>query len=261
MPRRRRPPLSAPVANKLQFCCPKFTLAEEYDHVVLVLQDVTQLQWKADFELFQAALAEAAAQVRVPASLLSSFVQQIGQKVRGQKLRDLTRKAMRQLARIELTYDRVLACYEAQTLPAPRKAPVDIRLALEHILSELPLLEREAVTLSVGRRPAMVEADPYRVLFALGSMMAYLLRSRASAGRIVVTIRHPAGGLEVSMTGPVQEAAPLGELATLVEATRTQIALGEDALARIARDCSGAFERQQQSNGRARLSLRLAVSE
>ena len=89
-----------------------FTLPEEYDHVVVVMQDVSELQWKADFELFRAALAETAAQVRVPVSLLSSFVQQIGKKVEDEKLRDLTRKAMRQLGRIELTYDRVLASYD-----------------------------------------------------------------------------------------------------------------------------------------------------
>ena len=76
-----------------------FTLPDEYDHLVVMLQDVTALQWKADFELFKMALAETAAQVRVPVSLLSSFVQQIRQKVKDEKVRDLTRKAMRQLER------------------------------------------------------------------------------------------------------------------------------------------------------------------
>jgi PAS domain S-box-containing protein len=238
----------------------RFTLAEEYDHVVLVLQDVTELQWKADFELFKGALAEATAQVRVPVSLLSSFVQRIGQKVQDEKLQDLTKRAMRQLDRIELTYDRVLASYGVQTFPAARKVPVDVTRALEHILSELPTLERQAVRLSPGKGRTVVNADPYRVLFALGSMLAYLLRSRANAERIVINVHELDGATEVSMTGAVQRTAPLGELAALVETARTQIALGEDALTRIAEDCGGTFERRQQVNGRERLSLRFAAT-
>src|SRR4029450_11321873 len=123
-------------------------------------------------------LAETAAQVRVPVSLLSSFVQRIGQKVQDEKLQELTKKAIRQLDRIELTYDRVLASYGAQALPAARKVPVDVNCALEHILSELPSSERQAVRLSAGEDRTVADADPYRVLFALGSMLAYLLRSR-----------------------------------------------------------------------------------
>src|SRR5262249_2097486 len=55
-----------------------FTLREEYDHLVFVLQDVTELQWRTDRQQLKTALAETAAQVRVPVSLLSNFVHQIG---------------------------------------------------------------------------------------------------------------------------------------------------------------------------------------
>jgi PAS domain S-box-containing protein len=240
----------------------KFTLPEEYeyDHMVFVLQDVTELQWKPDLERLKAVLGETAAQVRVPVSLLSSFVQQIGRKVDDEKLQDLSRKAMRQLGRIEMTYDRVLASYDAQTLPAARKVPVEVNLALDHVLSELPSLDRRAVRLSAGKEKAVVNADPYRVLFALNSMMAYLLRSRANAEPIVIKVQGLNGAVEVSMTGAVQQTTPLGELAALVESTRTQIALAEEALMRIAKDCGGAFERQRQANGRERLSLSLAAA-
>src|SRR5207244_13497111 len=81
----------------------RFTLDEEYDHVVFMLQDVTELEWTAGFETLKAALAETTAQVRVPVSLLASFAPPLGQKVEDQKLLDVTRKAMRQLGRIELT--------------------------------------------------------------------------------------------------------------------------------------------------------------
>jgi PAS domain S-box-containing protein len=236
----------------------RFTLDEEYDHVVFMLQDVTELQWTARFETLRAALAETTAQVRVPVSLLSSFVRRIGQKVEDEKLQDLTRKAMRQLGRIELTYDRVLASYQAQSLPAKRDVPFDVKLALEHILSELPDLERRAVRLFDKSRGA-VRADPYRVLFALNSMLAYLLRSRSNDEPIVIKVERPDDVVQVSMTGAVQASQTVGELAALVEATRAEIALGRDVLVRIASEAGGSFELERRPNGREWLCLRMAA--
>jgi GAF domain-containing protein len=235
----------------------KFTLPSEYDHVVVVLRDITKLQWKTDVERLKAALAETAGQLRVPISLLASFVQQIKQRVADEKLQDLTRKAMRQLGRVELTYDRVLASYDAQSLPLAQRVPLDVKSAIEHILGDLPRLEREAVSLTADT-PAVANADPYRVLFALNSMLAYLLRARTNAERIVVRVRQGSDAVEVAMTGAVQPTLPRGELAAVIESTRTQLALGEDALRRMAEECGGSFERRQQQNGRERLSLRLA---
>jgi PAS domain S-box-containing protein len=236
----------------------RFTLDEEYDHVVFMLQDVTELQWTARFEALRAALAETTAQVRVPVSLLSSFVRRMGQKVEGEKLQDLTRKAMRQLGRIELTYDRVLAAYQAQSLPAKKEVPFDVKPALDHILAELPDLERRAVRLFDKSRGA-VRADPYRVLFALNSMLAYLLRSRSNDEPIVIKVESRDDVVEVSMTGAVQASQTVGKLAALVEATRAEIALGQDVLIRIASDAGGNFELERRPAGRERLCLRMAA--
>jgi GAF domain-containing protein len=237
----------------------KFTLPEEYDHVVLVLQDVSKLQWKTDFEGLNAALAETVSQVRVPISLLASHVQEIEHRVEDEDVRDLTYKALRQLGRVELTYDRMLASYNAQALPPAERVPFDVNAILDHILGDLPKLERGAVDWTAAS-PAIARVDPYRVTFALNSMLAYLLRARAKGERIAISVRAEDGTLEIAMTGAVRLTSPQGELACLIERTRTRIALGQDALERMAREGGGSFERAPQPNGRERLSLRLAAA-
>lgn len=243
--------------RKVQVLASRFRLKEEYDHVVFMLQNVAEMEWTAKFETLRAALAETTAQVRVPVSLLSSFVQRIGQQTEDEELHDLTGKATRQLGRIELTYDRVLASYEAQSLPAKRNARIDIKRALDHILSELPRLERRGVTVS-EKSPGEVIADPYRVLFALNSMLTYLLRSRSTADPIVIKAQKLSKVISVSMTGVVSRTHRVRDLAALVEATRTEIALGQDVLARIAKEAGGDFTLRREKNGRERLCLRLA---
>ena len=237
----------------------KFTLPEEYDHVVLVLHDVSKMQWKADFEGLKAALAETVGQVRVPISLMASYVQQFEQQVEDEELRELPRKALRQLARVELTYDRVLASYNPQALPLAQKVSFDMIAAFDIILDELPKLERKSVSLTTSG-PAAVIADPYRVMFALNSMLAYLLRARTPTARIAIAVHPVDETIEVAMTGVVHETSPQGDLATLIEDTRTQIALGQDALERLAKECGGSFTRRRRPDGRERLALRLAAA-
>jgi hypothetical protein len=237
----------------------KYTTKEEYDHVIVLLRDVATLQWKADFEGMKAALAETATQVRVPVSLVASYVQQIEHVASDEKLRQLAAKALRQLGFVELTYDRVLASYDGRSQPPPKKVAIDLGRAIEHVLNGLPRLEREAVSFRQDLS-AVVSADPYQLLFALSSMLAYLLRARAGTERIVVSVRDARGAVEVAMSGAVPRSRVIGDLAAQVEATRMEIALGEDALVRIAKACGGDFERRQKPKAREQLCLRLALA-
>jgi PAS domain len=182
----------------------KFLLPEEYNHLLLVMNDVTELQWTRDLQRLKAALSEATSQVRVPLSLVSSFVQQIGRKAAKTDLADLAGRALGQLSRVELTYDRVFASYDANRLPPARRIPVDINRIMDHILAELPDSDRKAISWTGGDQTRSVLADPYRLLFALESMLTYLLRSRASPQPISIRVqRVDSKAVQVTMTGPV----------------------------------------------------------
>ncbi|TDM99068.1 hypothetical protein CEE86_14220 [Lactobacillus crispatus] len=90
-------------------------------------------------------------------------------------------------------------------------------------------------------------------------MLAYLLRRRPNAEPIVITSRERDAMIEISMTGAVPKTARVRHLAAMIEATRAEIALGKDALVRIARNTGGDFSLQRQQNGRERLSLKLGA--
>jgi PAS domain-containing protein len=238
----------------------KSLLPEEYDHVVLLLQDVTELRWETDVERLKAALAEAASQVRVPLSLISSFVQQIARKASDPVLAELASKSVRQLGRVELTYDRVFASYDANQFPSRYSVRVDIDRVLGHILDELPASDRKSVKVTPCDGSTFVLAEPYRLLFALESMLSYLLRSRADSNQIALRVFKPdSSHVEIAMTGRVEPADPSGDLEKMVEATRAQIALGGDSIRRIASESNGTFTREQKPNGRERLTMRLQL--
>ena len=230
----------------------KLYLPEEYDHVVLQIQDESRLQWQVDFERLKGFLAEVTSQVRVPLSMVSSFVQQIARQTQEPALEDLARKAVRQLGKIELTYDRVLGSYNSGGLPGQRTIKVDIEDVLEQIWDELPDLAKSIIELEDSPKKTIVDADVYQVKFALESMLTYLLRLRADASTIKVGIRNVGPAIEVTMSGAVAPVDPQGAISKAVEAARSDIALGADLLKRIAYQQHFVRER---TNGHERLAI------
>jgi hypothetical protein len=65
--------------------------------------------------------------------------------------------------------------------------------------------------------------------------------------------------VEIVLTGSVRSTKPSGDLARLVEAMRTEIALGERVIGQIARECGGAFKRERKRDQTEQLSLRLKL--
>lgn len=246
--------------KKTDVMASRFTLEDEYDHSVFMLQNIANMEWTAKFETLRAALAETAAQVRVPLSLVSSYVHLIDQEAeKNERLQDLAKKTARQLGRIELTYDRVLASYETQALPGKLDATVDVKQMLRHIINDLPQREQDSIHEAHGPAPLLLRADPYRVFFALNSMLTYLMRSRSGVEPIEISTQKRGGNLTVSMRAPVLKTIETRDLAAMIEATRAEIALGKTLLDRIAKEMGGDFKRRRQKDGSEQLALRVVA--
>jgi hypothetical protein len=239
----------------------KFILPVEYDHVVLRVQDVSELEWKTDAMRLEAALAEASSIVRVPLSLVSSYVRQIRQKG-DVALADLADKSFRQLSRVELTYDRIFAAYNSGDMTHEKKTRINLSELIEYVLHELPEDDRESIKLTSNvENPLWVLGNSYRLLFAMESMLAYFLRSRGSATPISLEVN----GLSkkhigLVLAGSVPSVDPRGALEKLVEATRREIALGERVIKAIANEYAGKLVRQRLKGNQEKLSLHLRLA-
>ena len=239
----------------------KFILPEEYDHVVLRVQDFSELEWKTDATRLEAALAEAASMVRVPLSLVSSYIRQIKQKG-GDGAADLADKAFRQLSRIELTYDRIFAAYGSSDPTHEQKTRINLSQLIEYVLQALPEGDRETIKLTANvEGPLWVLGNSYRLLFALELMFAYFLRSRGSATPITLEVNGSSKKhVGIVLAGSVLSVEPNGALEELVEATRREIALGERVIKAIAGEYAGKLVRRRLNDKQEKLSLQLKLA-
>jgi PAS domain S-box-containing protein len=234
------------------------TLPEEYDHRVVVLKNIGEEQWQFDFQVVSAALAEAAAQVRVPLSLAFSFARQVARKAQDSDLIELADKLIRQLGKVELTYDRVMASYAPDNIPPERPVAMDLRDLVDQVLAELPVNDRNSTQYAVPAQPMLVVARPFQMAFLLQSMLAYLLRCRITDDPVNIRLHTNASNMVVEMTGPGRESRlPQSDLGRTLESTRTEIALAESSLRRIVSEHGGTFERHLRPDRMQVLEARL----
>jgi len=75
--------------------------SEQYDRRVVFMQDSDKLKWEKETRQLMKSLADVASQIRVPLSLVSSFVRQIGRQAVDQapRLAEMANRAVEQLGR------------------------------------------------------------------------------------------------------------------------------------------------------------------
>lgn len=227
-------------------------LPDEYDTKVLFLQDIGALEWQHESRAIGAALSEVAAQTRVPLSLAASLVRRVGRAVGEGELSELIDNAIRQIGKVEMTYDRVLAARHPEALPKLRPVDVDVGRIVEAASRELPAEELEDI--DVEREPGLptVRCDAFQLAFVVRSILGYLLRIKPLDARIKVRVRRTQDMVTVSITGP-GPAEPRPDAADFLteaeEQARASVSLGEPLIETIIEKNHRGSYRRTSANG------------
>ncbi len=235
----------------------------QYDRRVVFMQDTDRLNWQAETRQVMQTLAAVASQVRVPLSLVSSFVRQIGRQAADQapRLADMAGRAVEQLGRVELTYNRVIG----QVNRTVQLEPVNLDGVLGMILAGLPEDRRRAVQCQAEpTRP--VWADRAQLADAVSAMLAYLLRIGDADAPISVRVRGFGDAMGLSMTkqaagapgaAPSTRAAGGPSAPDAADEALARFALDEPGLHQFAASHHGLFRRRRTVEGETlRLVLR-----
>jgi PAS domain-containing protein len=230
---------------------------DEYQRRIVVLQDLQKMDWQAETRRLAAVTAEA----RVPLSMISTFVRHIATLAEKSDpaVASLAEHAIKQLSRVELTYDRLI---ESDSR-VRRRSKVDLAALLAETIGALPPLQRGLVRIkpTPGRLP-LLRCDRARVATALESMLAYLLRVGTADNPISARLRAADCCLELRLFKPrlVVGDAALPEESGVGSATdeaRARAALDEPRLYQLAALHGGRFSRHRGAHGE---TLRLVLA-
>jgi len=228
-------------------------LENNFGRRAIFIKDLAPMQQLKERESVEAAFLEMAEQVRIPLSLATSLLSRAMAKIADGTGSSYLDKALRQLAKLQITFDRL-------ALWRPDLDADNVRINLhnlaEEALGDLPEPERSKIRTAIRPSDLSVCGDPYQLKNAIQSVLAYLLRFCPEQAGVEITAEQEDGHVAIRIRGPVPDsssaqAASAGPLES--------IALGESVVRRVVEKMHGSYSRTNDG-GRAEFKMVLPAA-
>ncbi|MGD8208057.1 MAG: PAS domain S-box protein, partial [Thiohalocapsa sp.] len=241
------------------------SLPPEMGIKVFMASDLSTRKRTETLEILRHMYNEIASQIKTPLSLAFTWLERLQQSRDPRSESELVAKVLRQLNRVDLSYDRLLLYErEGQLIPTVKNLFYLPEL-IQSITKRLPIPEAEKLTIRTDEGLPAVRGDLYQLAFCFESILSYLLRFVPEESKIELSITGDQERIDVVMRGFAPEVTG-GEVADYAD-TRwairaiTELALGEQIVRRFVEDNhGGAFRKEQQDEGRVEFAISLPVA-
>ena len=231
---------------------------------VITARDLTAQKRIAELEGLRHTYREIAAQTKTPLSLAYSWIQRLQRKAEEPQSETavVLKKALAQLRKVDLTYERLALYSQDPGSPASKEYLLNAGDLLRRITDSFPqdLLSLEGLDTA----DLYVRGDPFEIEFAVESTISYLLRFLPPNERVEVKLASTADRLGIEIRGPFPpepgstreddgEGAPPEAVCEVLH----EISLGAETIGRFMRRHGGMFRQGTLPNGDVRFQLDL----
>jgi PAS domain S-box-containing protein len=228
-------------------------LENNFGRRAIFIKDLAPMQQLKERESVEAAFLELAEQVRIPLSLATSLLNRALAKIANGAGSSYLDKALRQLAKLQITFDR-LALWRPD-LDADN-VRINLHKLAEEALGDLPEPEHSKIRTAIRPDDLSACGDPYQLKNAIQSVLVYLLRFCPEEAGVEMTAEQENGRVAIRIRGSVPDsssaqAASAGTLET--------IALGESVVRRIVERMHGSYSRTNEG-GRTEFKIVLKAA-
>jgi PAS domain S-box-containing protein len=149
-------------------------LPRELAGKILIAKDLALAKRMEHLEYLEKMYYEIATQTKTPLSLVFTWLDRLREQV--DVGGDTIDKILKQLKRVDLTFDR-LALYsrEGEDEP-PKKFLLDIREVVDKVLSDIPKRDRQQIEEAFVEPLPLLRGEIYQLYFCFQSILSYLLR-------------------------------------------------------------------------------------
>lgn len=147
-------------------------LDEDTGDSVWLLTDLRVDEWQHDSRFIESTIREVARQVRGPLQLAASFVKRIAD---GSATRDLAPRAVAELGKADLTYEKIAESFEARKAPLRGRRPLLLDAIVADVLEHLPRSDGCRIHSTMPRTSLRVAGDGGRMKFALRLIIIFFL--------------------------------------------------------------------------------------
>ena len=208
-----------------------------YDHKIWLLTDTLQRDWNVERRYLRETVHDVAQQTRVPLMVAGSLVRRVTRLLHDQQtcdeVEEVLDKAMKQLGKAEITYERLIGGLAGRRSPARARTPIDLAESLKGIFSELPQEDFEQIKSNITSAPT-VRGEQQAIDFVLKSIIFYLLRMKPIDRTIEVRLIEKDQGVRLEMLvsdAPIESVnRPKDVVSKYEDEARTAAALAPEAI-------------------------------
>lgn len=227
-------------------------LQEDFGYTIHIAADMTAQQRLKQIENLEQIYHEIAIQTKTPISLIGGWAKRIKKYDTISVLKESVDKILRQLKKLEVTYDR-LALYSAdRNTLLPTITFLDIAEVIEAIKNDLPISDLDLIKWKYGKGQCFLNGDMFQLKFCFETILLHLLRYVPQDDLISVNINADGDKISVNITGwypqKIKMSAQTPEEKNDVAKGIADMALGEKLVGRFIRSHGGTYIRPDQTD-------------
>jgi K+-sensing histidine kinase KdpD len=206
----------------------------ELGGVVFIAKDLSLLKRLDELQHLNKMFQEVAVQTRPSLSLVFSWLRRLKEKSTDPGAAETMEKVLKQLRKVELTYDRLMLGGQEKRISSSEKMLLDPSEILERIRSELPEVELARIEWMVAPDVPLLRGDPFQLCFCLESILSYLMRFLPEEEKIHLRVDEEENQVVLRVEGffPRRPSEAEGKEtgADFLSRTRMDMALGENII-------------------------------
>jgi PAS domain S-box-containing protein len=241
-------------------------LPQEIGLKVYVCNDLSTRKRLETLEILRLMYNEIASQIKTPLSLAFSWLSKLQMLLPEGEAADILARTVKQLNKVDLTYDRLLMYERGGAIAPPEKVLCEIPALLADIRKGMP--DSDADRIEIASEPGIppLRVDPYQLGFCFESLLAYLLRFLPEGEKVTAGVELREGIVAVTVRGYAPRVTG-GDLTNYVR-TRwairaiTEMALGKRVIrAFIERNHQGRLRKKRGSDDRMKFVVELPAGK
>jgi PAS domain S-box-containing protein len=219
-------------------------LPEDFGCKVFCAKDLSLIRRVEELEAIRDMFREITTQTRTPVSLLFTWLRRLRERIPHEA--ELLEKAICQLRKIELTYER-LVLYDAEDGVIPYDPlRLDIPSVISTAVAELPRADRDKVEVHALQSLPHFHGDLFQLTFIFQTILAYLLRFVPVDEKIKINVSDVEPTLQIRITGftPAPRTHLFGGDSgeVFVKRAHLDLGLGETTIRQFIKDHNGSYE-------------------
>ncbi len=240
-------------------------LPEDFGGKVFIAKDLSIQKRVEELEYLGKMYYEISAQTTTPLTLAQSWLDRLmDESEDGQALNKLDR-ALRQLRKVELTYDRLALYDKAKEVVPYNELLLDMPEVLDTVKAGFPRGELDRINFKLDKVMPYLRGDVFQLSFCFETILSYLLRFASEDQKVRFRVSNLPGQLRIEISGffpgPENEGFEKITKKSLVSKTITGMALGEPVIRKFIKNHKGTFHKPERKGEMIKFRIDLPTLE